>query len=568
MRSDATRKMLLLLLFLTEALAAQPQQQEYVRYSVPEMFTYEELVSMSEDKPIEPAIARKLESLRTTPFLSNEAYYQGTRPRTPEVEGLGKVMRVVVWNAERGVHLDEIILLFTDKDRFIRESQEDRRQEELRKQEAQTRENEGEKEGDEKNGTEKNGDSPVDLEALREDIEILQSADVIVLDEVDWGMPRSDYEEVIVELGKALKMNWVWGLEFVEIDPVVLGLEGFGSIEDPEERKKLLQEVVSVNKKRLRALHGTAILSRYPILEAAVRPFEFQPYDWYEEEKKLRPAEQAVRVGSTILGSEMHREMRRGGRTTVLAHLSVPELPEGHFTVVAPHLENRTKPEGRLKQMQDLLLWIKHIRNPVMLAGDLNTTSGDSQALKVERQIYKSLTTTDTYVNKGIKYATGVGLAYDALSFGFRFTKNKNDPTVQHVPFFAPNKEQKLFLTLEDYRFLDGKAFDFRGDPKRSSNGQAGPLANSNERMAKGFKNTYEWAITVGNLGKYKLDWVFVKSYLEDPEDKNGPYRFAPHHGKTMATINRAYSHFLSDHNPMVVDLPFEEPELDNRNQE
>jgi hypothetical protein len=51
---------------------------------------------------------------------------------------------------------------------------------------------------------------PPDLKALEEEVQLLQEADVIILNEVDWGMPRSDYEEVIVELGKALNMNWVW----------------------------------------------------------------------------------------------------------------------------------------------------------------------------------------------------------------------------------------------------------------------------------------------------------------------------------------------------------------------
>ena len=104
----------------------QPNAPEYIRYSAPEMFTYAELVSLSQDNPIEQKLSQKLEALRTTPFLSNEAYYRGVQPRNLEVDGLGKSMRVVLWNAERGVHLKEIILLFTDKERFIRESQEDR----------------------------------------------------------------------------------------------------------------------------------------------------------------------------------------------------------------------------------------------------------------------------------------------------------------------------------------------------------------------------------------------------------------------------------------------------------
>jgi hypothetical protein len=76
---------------------AQPNpsdKPEYIRYSAPEMFTYEELLSLSEDKPIEPKLAKKLQTLRTTPFLSNEAYYRGVRPRNLEVDGLGKSMRV------------------------------------------------------------------------------------------------------------------------------------------------------------------------------------------------------------------------------------------------------------------------------------------------------------------------------------------------------------------------------------------------------------------------------------------------------------------------------------------
>ena len=71
---------------------------------------------------------------------------------------------------------------------------------------------------------------------LEEEIQLLQESDVIILNEVDWGMPRSGYEEVIVELGKALNMNWVWGFEFAEIDPVVLGIEQYKHIEDLEER--------------------------------------------------------------------------------------------------------------------------------------------------------------------------------------------------------------------------------------------------------------------------------------------------------------------------------------------
>jgi hypothetical protein len=119
----------------------------------------------------------------------------------------------------------------------------------------------------------------------------------------------------------------------------VLGTEKYKHIEDQEQREDLVEEVTEVDKERLRALHGTAILTRYPIKEVVVRPFVNQPYDWYREEIALRPLEMGIRLGSTFIGSEMHRELRRGGRTTVLSHLAVPNVPEGTVTVVTPHLE-------------------------------------------------------------------------------------------------------------------------------------------------------------------------------------------------------------------------------------
>src|SRR5438270_12957140 len=37
----------------------------------------------------------------------------------------------------------------------------------------------------------------------------------------DWGMKRTDYGCVVCELGKALDMNWAWGVEFVDVDPTM-----------------------------------------------------------------------------------------------------------------------------------------------------------------------------------------------------------------------------------------------------------------------------------------------------------------------------------------------------------
>ncbi|MND03604.1 hypothetical protein D3C83_235120 [compost metagenome] len=64
----------------------------------------------------------------------------------------------------------------------------------------------------------------------------------------------------------------------------------------------------------------------------------------------------------------------------------------------------------------------------------------------------------------------------------------------------------------------------------------------------------------MGIVGKMKLDWILVKAYLKDPRDDNGTYRFAPHFARTLGSVNYALATRLSDHDPISVDLPFEEP--------
>jgi hypothetical protein len=148
-------------------------------------------------------------------------------------------------------------------------------------------------------------------------------------------------------------------------------------------------------------------------------------------------------------------------------------------------------------------------------------------------------------------------LLYDLARRGLIFFKNDQDPTAKNIPLLAPNPEEGFFKMLEDFRFDDGTVFDFRGADERTVSGYGGTLGNSNERDAKGFVVTFGVDRTVGPIGKAKLDWVFVKPYIEDPDDEHGPYIFAPHFGRTLGEFNEALDRRLSDHRPISVDLPF-----------
>jgi hypothetical protein len=93
-----------------------------------------------------------------------------------------------------------------------------------------------------------------------------------------------------------------------------------------------------------------------------------------------------------------------------------------------------------------------------------------------------------------------------------------------------------------------------------SINGLKGTLANSNQRNSKGFEPTVELDKPIGPFSKFKLDWIFVKSYWKESREKNGSYKFAPYFGWTLKRFNHSVTDFLSDHDPMIVDLPVQDP--------
>jgi len=123
------------------------------------------------------------------------------------------------------------------------------------------------------------------------------------------------------------------------------------------------------------------------------------------------------------------------------------------------------------------------------------------------------------------------------------------------------NHEAKLFRRVEQFRFADQMAFDFRGEPERNQQGRAGTRANSNQRARKGFQSTFTLKRDFGGLaGRYKLDWFFVKPFILRPRGEGMSYAFAPHFPLTMRDLNNAVPDRVSDHAPITVDLLFQAP--------
>ena len=517
------RGSVLLLLLPLSPLANLPLHAQ--QSSSAPLLTYKELVELYENDSPRPELADKLNKLLTTPFVSNAVGTRAARSIKSTSGTHGAFVRVATWNIERGLEFDAVKAALTnDKNFFRRLSAAER--------------------------------SPkFNLAQINAQAAELSRADIIVLNEVDWGLKRTDYRNVAKELGAATHMNYAYGVEFVEVDPLTLGTETLEG-ETSADKSEILSHL-AVDKARTLGLHGTAILSRFPLRNVRLVPFVNQGHDWYLDEKKgVSKLEEGKRKGAgLVFGEKVLREVRRGGRMMLLADISDARIPGGELTIVATHLEAKSKPSERLKQLQEVLSQVQSINHPVVVAGDMNTSGTDSAPTSFEREVKKRLGSTSFWATQGIKYATGVGLVYDLTLGLVKMQRLKNDPTVKSVRFVSENPEEKFFSTLKDFRFSDGGVFDFRGAKEYSTAGRAQTLSDSNERAGKGFVSTLELEgrITV----ELKLDWIFVKPIgLTDPDDRKQPYTFAPQFGRTLKGLNYSLKDRISDHNPLIVDLP------------
>jgi len=525
----------------------------------------------------------KVNRLLVTPFVNNEAFKAGTRPHHPTHDKLGATVDVAFWNIERGQQLPAIRDVFAAAQDS---SARDRLYSSRIKPEART------------------GDARAQLD---KQLDALGTADVIVLNEVDRYMKRSGYTDVVAELGKALDMNWTWGAEFIEIDPVALGIEKFqrqdfldydttahkvvdnGVIPEADLQAETAEanQLTAVDSTKSRNVHGNAILSRYPIVKARVIPLQTVCWDWNSGERTPRSF---IQEGKNIVAEKLFlekwmRQIRHGGRNMLIADLYVPGLTaqgttmehvagvrENTLTVVTAHLEAVSSPACRAKQMAEVMAKIAEIKNPVVFGGDLNTFGSDGRPTTIESLLRNRVTDwqyiTRKVLGRLLPYSGWVFTAADIINW----VRLKDDPTGVNVPLLLPNPEKGLFDTVEKTTFADGAKFDFRGDHTRTVNATGKTLANSNQRDDKGFKTTSSLARTIGIgklafVGKWKLDWIFARGYARAGRDTKASYRMAPHLPRTLeelqlATIDPATgtAERLSDHAPLTVVLPIKDP--------
>ena len=512
-----------------------PQPETHVatlaeRSQNPDLLSFDDLVALASTAKPEGALADRLSAVLNLPFVQTEIAPANIQPYRPTVTGLGVVLRIGQWNIERGLNFDLIRSALTSPGEFRRMTNSDDRVSSSQK-------------------------AVIESQLAR-----LQGVDLLVLNEVDWGMKRTEYRDIARELAAALHMNYAYGVEFVEVDPLFDLDTNQVHLRDPQQDERLQQDL-QVDRQRYHGLHGTAILSRYPIEHARILRLPVC-YDWYGKEyKAISKLEQGRRWSARKLFQErIERELRQGGRMALIADVTVPDLPTGRATIVATHLENKCPPGCRRRQMQALLAEVKSDRNPLVIAGDLNTTSRDNTPTSVRNEIMTRITDYKFWSGQAISHFHPLGVFQYTL-VPVRYFHGYNDPTAFHLPVLWDNREQPLFKTMEKFRFADSHALDFRGEPDRTLPSKRRTLADSNQRGRKGFTPTYAFARNYGGLiGQFKIDWIFVKPFIEDPRRKGQSYRFAPHFPITMRELNNSVKDRISDHPPMTVDLPLTEP--------
>ncbi len=487
-----------------------------------EYLTFEEIKSLAMAPHPDGPLHDKLSRFWETPIISNTAWRRGIRPRRPRNEYLGQYLHIGTWNIKKSLQLDLVGRLLASEETYRQYL-----------------------------------DGPFTKRQKKEYLrqwERLASADVLVLQEIDIGLPRSDYIHGAQCLAKRLGMNYAYAPQALELGPVLLELE-IDRIADIQ-----LPETQQPDPERYRGVFGSLILSKYPIKSAECFQLQSQPYDWYKTELAKYDVIEGIRkFGSKALfHQKIPREVKLGGRNFFRVDIEVPGLPEDTLTVLNIHLEIKAEPEDRAQQMREILDRIGMIENPVILAGDFNTSRYDMSPTSLPRVTSRLARDSNFWIDVGINLFSPAYSIYNTGRIALNEVKDLHNPAAINLPVAFPNEALQLFTEIREYRFEDGGRFDFRGDRKRSINQRDAKLSNSNEKAFLGYRTNFSVERPIGPFGRNRLDWIFVKSgFYTDEKDS---YRLAPHFGETLSAFHEAMPKPLSDHRPNLIALPLENP--------
>ncbi|HKP72748.1 MAG TPA: endonuclease/exonuclease/phosphatase family protein, partial [Pyrinomonadaceae bacterium] len=224
------------------------------------------------------------------------------------------------------------------------------------------------------------------IKRVLKDHTVLRASDVLLLTELDYGMARTGNADVAREIAETLRMNYAFA-------PCYLALNKGSGVE------------ADVEGENTHALHGNALLSRYPLRRAHAVTLP-------NGKDKMRG-----------------KEKRLGNQRAVVADV---EHPAGMFRAVSLHLDAHSTQRHRWRQMRLVLDHLDRLepRLPVVIGGDWNTSTYNARRA-----------------------------AYSILGYVRRVAMGVGNVVRNHYPYPERWFERKLFGELErrgyDYRELN-----------------------------------------------------------------------------------------------------------------
>jgi len=221
----------------------------------------------------------------------------------------------------------------------------------------------------------------------------------------------------------------------------------------------------SVDTSRTLGLHGTAILSRFPLKNVrVVRLCQSRARLVCDEKKAVSALEKGKQKGAGIVFSErIVREVRRGGRMMILAEVEEPQIPGGVLPLLRHTWNRKRNLADGLKQLEEVLKRNSSYRASVVVAGDMNTSGTDSTPTSFQREVKKRMGSSSFWANKGIKYATGAGVLYECHFWTRQSSTNVSDPTVKSVKFVSENPEENFFNDSKGVPICGRQSVRFQG---------------------------------------------------------------------------------------------------------
>ena len=301
---------------------------------------------------------------------------------------------------------------------------------------------------------------------------ILRESDLLLLTELDYGMARTGNRFVVREIAAALGLSYVFA-------PCYLALNKGSGIES------------EVSGENTQALHGNALLSRYPLRQA-------HSFALPNGKDKMQG-----------------KEKRLGCQRAVVADI---DHPLGTFRAVSLHLDAHSTQRHRHGQMK---LMLDHLESlspslPLLIGGDWNTSTYNSRRA-----------------------------SYSILGYCRRVMMGVQNVITNHYPYPDRWFERALFRELEKR----GLTYRELNEPGACTLHYDVSNFAVNKNMADWIPQWCFWFINWA-LSKHqgrcslKLDWFAGKDIAADPA----------HRPSVISSLQDAEGP-LSDHDPIVLDF-------------